>query len=186
MAFSMVQWGFWSQEWLYPFPKASGQSQRQRNFSALPLVEFSQRHCVETPSGTAFSWVKYGWEGHRGKLQEGPTLPSFPLMSLNPAPNSETSLGPRKICLTSIWVSCPLYLVLFMVLYQKEHLLTISNDLSNGYTHIATISVKREDISISPESSLVPLCSQTSPPPRPGKRQYNFHIFFSLSSPLYF
>lgn len=120
------------------------------------------------------------WVGKIGKLHWGnPCL--FLSVSFNPAPNLDTSLGPRKICLIKIWgFFCYLYLALF--LYQEERLLTNSNDFFkwiHSYNHY--LNQNKDGICPSPQkSSPFPSAAKLQPPPRPGNCQYNFDIFFSL------
>lgn len=124
------------------------------------------------------------WVGKTGKLHWGnPCL--FFSVSFNPAPDLDTSLGPRKICLIKIWgfLFCYLYLALF--LYQEEHLLTNSNDFLNGYTHITTISIKVKMGYAHLPRKVPRFPLQPNYNPHPGQVTANIILTFSSLSPLY-
>lgn len=101
---------------------------------ALRLLYFCLGHWAETPSDTVSSWGECWRGGHRGEAPSGNYLKSFPFLCLSPTPNSETSLGPKRICLVRIWAFCPLCPAFYLILYQKEHLLVKSCDFWQMHT----------------------------------------------------
>lgn len=160
----------------------------------VPLSQVLRRSKEQGFLGFAPSWVSsetltrnilwhsvllidVGWKD-TGKLHEGLTLVSFPLVSLNPATNLDTSLDPRKICLIRIWVF--LLLISRFIFVSRG---TSSNKQQwfvkwiHSYNHY--LNLNRDGICPSPQkSSLFPSAAKLQPPPRPGNYQYNFDIFF--------
>ena len=181
MTFSMVIWGLWSQDWLYPFLKSLGEV-KNRDSLALPLVEFHLRHWLEVYSDTVFSWLT--WVGRT----QGSYTRDQPLSLSLLCPSIQLQTW------TQVWIQerfawsgygffCYLYLTLF--LYHEEHLLTNSNDLLNGYTHITTISIQIE-MGYAHLPRKVP-CSPLQPNynPHPGQVTTNIILIFSSFPPLY-
>lgn len=160
MTFSMVIWGLWSQDCLYPFLKSLGRSKGQGSLGfALSWVS------SETLSrNILWDSVLLSGVGWKDRKLHWATLVSF---SLCPSIQLQTR--------TQVWVQerfawsrygvfCYLYLALF--LYQEER----SSNKQQWFfkwihSYNATISIKKRwDMPISPEKFPVSLCSQTTTP----------------------
>lgn len=177
MTFSMVIWGLWSQDCLYPFLKSLGRSKGQGSLG-FALSWVSSETLSRNILWDSVLLSDVGWKDREATLGQPLSLSLCVLQSsskLGHKSGSKKDLPDQDMGFFLLLISCLIFVSGGMSSNKQQWFFK----WIHSYNHY--LNQNKDGICPSPQkSSPFPSAAKVQPPPRPGNCQYNFDIFFSL------